>query len=66
MKYLKIMKSKKRHESIIKYTILCLFFFTLSCVLKVKSIKNEEEVNDKVIFSKRITILSTSIYISAI
>ena len=38
----------------------------LSLILKVKSIKNEEEVNDKVIFSKRITILSTSIYISAI
>ena len=38
----------------------------LSNILKVKSIKNEEEVNDKVIFSKRITILSTNINISAI
>ena len=57
---------QKRHESIKKYTDTCLFFFALSLILKVKSIKNEEEVNDKVIFSKRITILSTNINISAI
>ena len=38
----------------------------LSIKLKVKSIKNKEEIDDKVIFRKRITVISTSIYISVI